>query len=169
MNKTALAIATAATMALAGPLAAQTTGTPTSPGAGAIGSSADQPQAGGTTGPVGTSGQTGVTSDQTDVTSDPTAGAIESPGIGGADSMARTQPNFNELDSNRDGELDEEELNAYGSTAVGQSGTENRSQQMMRDYDRDRSGTLNEDEMRQADEDFRAEMGTRGSDREATR
>lgn len=69
------------------------------------------------------------------------------------------EPNFERLDANQDGELDESELDAYGATAAGQGDSEaqdqkqNRSQnsgdQLMDRYDTDRSGTVSEEELQQ--------------------
>lgn len=69
------------------------------------------------------------------------------------------EPNFERLDTNQDGELDESELDAYGATAAGQGDSDaqeqkqNRSQnsgdQLMDRYDTDRSGTVSEEELQQ--------------------
>lgn len=67
--------------------------------------------------------------------------------LGGGDSMARTKPNFEQLDRNDDGEIDEEELSAYRDGSGGQSGSQS---DMMQKYDKDDSGTLSQAEMQQA-------------------
>ena len=110
MNKTAIAIATAATLSLlAGPLLAQSS-SPTSRGAntGMGGSMADTESVG---------------------QSAPTGGNKEV---------------FEQLDENGDGQLDETELSAYGTTAAGTGvqGTDD----LMQQLDEDQDGALSEKE-----------------------
>ena len=137
MNKTAIAVATAASLSLfAGPLVASDSSS------------------------TGASANTGT---------NPTTGQVESQGNtqagGSAASMAQTtndpdfEPNFERLDENRDGELDENELNAFGGTAAGQNMGDAERQKLMGDFDADQSNTLNEEEWRDAGEAYRTEVG----------
>jgi|25_taG_2_1085351.scaffolds.fasta_scaffold01062_5 Ca2+-binding EF-hand superfamily protein len=60
--------------------------------------------------------------------------------------------NFDEMDRDGDGELTEEELNIYGSTAAGttQSGSnQDRGERMLEKYDENNDGALSEDEYKQ--------------------
>lgn len=57
---------------------------------------------------------------------------------------------FDELDQNKDGKLDEDELNRYGATAAGGTDTEggkDYGERMLKMYDHDDDGTVSEQEM----------------------
>jgi hypothetical protein len=58
---------------------------------------------------------------------------------------------FDDLDRNQDGQLDEDELNTWGSTAAGSATgdqvDEDRGERMMQRYDRDGDGSVSQDEM----------------------
>lgn len=60
---------------------------------------------------------------------------------------------FDDLDRNQDGQLDEEELNVWGSTAAGSEtdnqGDQDRGERMMQRYDHDGDGAISKDEMDQ--------------------
>lgn len=86
--------------------------------------------------------------------------ASESSGYGSAQKgVIETQvqpsfePNFERLDQNKDGQLDQDELNAYGATAAGQGTGQNTQTQTSQDdtavmerYDTNRDGGLSPDE-----------------------
>lgn len=57
---------------------------------------------------------------------------------------------FDELDVNKDGNLDEDELNRYGATAAGGTDTEggkDQSERMLKMYDHDDDGSISKKEM----------------------
>ncbi|MFW5824302.1 MAG: hypothetical protein ACOCVV_04995 [Marinobacter sp.] len=61
---------------------------------------------------------------------------------------------FDQLDRNQDGKLDEDELNAWGSTAAGQGSEERRNiegrtERMLDKFDHDDDGAITEDELDQ--------------------
>lgn len=120
MKKTALAIATAASLSLflAGPLAADSSAT----GAGA------------------NTGQGGSMTD--------TQSVGQSSGAMGGD-----QETFDRLDQNGDGNLDEDELSAYGSTAAGGSAAGDSSAggsgDMMDKMDKDGNGEVSQEEFQE--------------------
>lgn len=63
---------------------------------------------------------------------------------------AITQADFDELDRNQDGKLDEDELSAYGSTAAGQAGGDAESGEKMLDrLDQDGDGAISQEELQQ--------------------
>lgn len=124
MNKTATALITAATLALAsGPLGATATTTTT----------------------VGSVNNTESTVGQ--------SGSNTGSGEMDRQRTADLQQTFEQLDQDRDGQLDQEELSAYGSTAAGQStsGTEpsDRGERLMEQLDEDRNGYVDEEELQQ--------------------
>lgn len=57
---------------------------------------------------------------------------------------------FDELDQNKDGQLDEDELNRFGATAAGGTDTEgdkDQSERMLKMYDHDDDGSISKQEM----------------------
>jgi hypothetical protein len=147
MKKTAIAIATAASLSLfAGPLVAgnnASTSADAGVSSGQAGASASQ------SGSVST-GQTG-------------AGMGETSGA-----VAGSQPDFDQMDSNGDGQLDEDELNTYGSTAAGQGAGED-GESMMERYDTDGDGSVSEQELQQGnmsgeEDDVKTGIGTDSED-----
>ncbi|MEX2474253.1 EF-hand domain-containing protein [Marinobacter sp.] len=71
---------------------------------------------------------------------------------GGQASSSSQGMSFDELDRDGDGQLDEKELNRYGSTAAGneQSGASDQGKQFLEMYDRDGDDKLSKDELEQA-------------------
>jgi hypothetical protein len=95
---------------------------------------------------------------------------MEKSGSGASTSMDTAQvpdpdyaPDFNELDQNQDGQIDEDELNMYGSTAAGQSGqtgSQDYSEDMMKRYDQDGDGSISEQEMQQGHKSGHGNQGS---------
>lgn len=76
-----------------------------------------------------------------------TDGADSAPGIS-ADTAKEGHPKFDELDRNRDGQLSEDELHAWGASAAGGSSDDtSHGERMMRDYDKDDDGFVSRDEL----------------------
>ncbi|MFN2361618.1 MAG: EF-hand domain-containing protein [Marinobacter sp.] len=68
---------------------------------------------------------------------------------GGQASTSGQGGDFDELDRNKDGELDEDELNRFGATAAGSSGNQgdkDHGKRMMKQYDRDDDGSVTKEE-----------------------
>lgn len=58
-----------------------------------------------------------------------------------------SDPTFDDIDRNKDGKLDEDELNTWGATAAGKDDKDSdHGEKMLERYDRDDDGTLSEDE-----------------------
>lgn len=69
---------------------------------------------------------------------------------GGQASTSGQGQDFDELDQNKDGQLDEDELNRYGATAAGGTDTEggkDQSERMLKMYDHDDDGSISKREM----------------------
>ena len=82
------------------------------------------------------------------------AAAEERTGTQGYTAGNQSAQAFDELDKNQDGKLDEDELNAWGSTAAGPDaageGNSIKAEQMLERYDQDGDGTLSRDELQHA-------------------
>lgn len=141
MHKTAIAFATTAALALAsGPLAATATTTTT---------------VGSVNNTESTIGQSGSNVGDTSMDRERTADL---------------QQIFEQLDQDGDGQLDQEELSSYGTTAAGQStsGMEagDRGERLMEQLDADRDGYVDEEELQQGHTPAR-QKGQSGYDPEA--
>ncbi len=82
------------------------------------------------------------------------AAAEERTGTQGYTAGNQSAQAFDELDKNQDGVLDEDELNAWGSTAAGPDATGEvnsiKAEQMLERYDQDGDGALSRDELQHA-------------------
>lgn len=71
----------------------------------------------------------------------------------GSDMGKESAQSFDELDKNQDGKLDEDELNAWGSTAAGPDSSGEagsaKAEKMLERYDRDGDRSLSKEEMEQ--------------------
>ena len=72
----------------------------------------------------------------TDTTGDSMAGQDKSQQMNTDASVVRTQSEFDELDANQDGNLDEDELNTWGATAAGPDKSQEHTDQVLERYDR---------------------------------
>lgn len=70
---------------------------------------------------------------------------------------AVAQPNFDELDRNQDGKLDEDELSAYGSTAAGGG------EDMMDRLDQDGDGAVSQEELQKGSSSAQQGDGATGA------
>jgi Ca2+-binding EF-hand superfamily protein len=85
------------------------------------------------------------------VAENPSDRSIDSARHGNALSEAEV-PEFDSLDRNRDGRLDEDELNTWGSTAAGgsvagQQTAEDRTEQLLQRYDQDDDDAISKEEL----------------------
>lgn len=90
---------------------------------------------------------TSMDSDNPQTTGQSTSGSNDA---GGQASTSAQGQNFDELDQNKDGKLDEDELNRYGATAAGGTNTEggkDPSERMLKMYDHDDDGSVSKQEM----------------------
>ncbi|MCL7945381.1 EF-hand domain-containing protein [Marinobacter sp. ATCH36] len=88
-------------------------------------------------------------SDNPQTTGQGNVGNIGTNDAGGQASTSAHGADFDELDRNKDGELDEDELNRFGATAAGSSdnqGDKDRGERMMKQYDRDDDGSVTKEE-----------------------
>lgn len=98
-------------------------------------------------GPNDAGGQ--ASSDQDTSRSIGTTESDQSKGSDQAGTSAQS-PDFDELDRNKDGKLDEDELNRFGSTAAGSTNTksgEDHGERMLKEYDKDMDGYVSKEEM----------------------
>ena len=78
------------------------------------------------------------------------AGGQASTSGGSSDGMSGKGQDFDEMDENKDGKLDEDELNRFGATAAGGSdaqGDEDQGERMLKMYDHNDDGSVSKEEM----------------------